>query len=77
MTVHALIQIIKKVVNRHIERLLLLIILKPSLRIASSPKQALSSFMPRMTGSFEHAYCRGVIKEHIFHIVVMSDALKL
>ncbi len=77
MTINALIQIIKNVVNWHIERLLLLIILKPSLRITTGPKQALASFMPGMTGSFEHTSCLGVIKECIVHISVVSDALKL
>jgi hypothetical protein len=77
MTIDALIQIIKNVVNWHIERLLLLIILKPSLRITTGPKQALAPFMSGMTGSFEHTCCLGVIKESIVHISVVSDALKL
>lgn len=77
MTIDALIQIIKNVVNWHIERLLLLIILKPSLRITTGSKQALAPFMPGMTGSFEHTCCLGVIKESIVHIGVVSDALKL
>ena len=77
MTIGALIQIIKNVVNWHIERLLLLIILKSSLRIASSTKQTLASFMSWMTWSFEHACCRSVIKKHFVHISVVSNALEL
>lgn len=78
VALYALIQIIKNVVDWHVKRLLmLLVILKSSLRVASSPEQTLSALMSWVTGCLEHARSRCIFNEYIIHVGVMSDALKL
>jgi len=76
MAVNTLIQIVKNVVDRHVKRLLL-IILKPPLRVASSSEQALPSLMTRMARCLKHTSYRGIVNKHVFHIAIVGDALKL
>lgn len=74
----ALIQIVKNVVHWHVKWLLmLLIILKSSLRVSSSPKQTLSTLMPWVTGSLEHTSTRWIFYEHIVHVGIVSNAFEL